>query len=167
MWSKLGLSIYDEEFSETLKKVLEHLEMTIKDFSRESGIPLGTLYKISSKGGTDCNVQTLIRIVNAFRRLEGFEEGKKVIGVISTRQTLDTLRDLSYEDVKLIRYPATTIEEEIIRGIDAERDGVEGLICGPIASTTLCKVVKVPIMSIPFETSALETAINRLSKQLQ
>lgn len=166
MWSYLALSLFDNKFPTSLRNTLKSLELTVKEFSKISNIPVPTLYKVMSNKGQKLNVSTVIKIVNTIRKMEGFEDSKKVIGVISTRQTLDTLRDLSYENVKLIRYPATTIEEEIIQGVNAERDGVIGLIAGPIATTTLCKVVKIPIMSIPFELSALEVAIKRLIREV-
>jgi len=51
---------------------------------------------------------------------------------------------------------ATTIDAEIIHGVRAEKEGKKGLICGPIAATTLEKVVDIPITALRFEEGPLD-----------
>jgi predicted transcriptional regulator len=68
--------------------------------------------------------------------------------------------------VKVNEYPATTIEEEIIQGVRAEKEGVKGLICGPIAATTLEKVVDIPITALRFEEGPLINSIERLIEKI-
>ncbi|MDH5374410.1 MAG: hypothetical protein OEZ21_02695 [Candidatus Bathyarchaeota archaeon] len=63
-------------------------------------------------------------------------------------------------------YPATTTEEEIIQGVRAEKEGVKGLICGPIAATMLEKVVDIPITALRFEEGPLINSIKRLLEKI-
>jgi predicted transcriptional regulator len=93
------------------------------------------------------------------------------VGVITSRGALDNLQRLvSIEgrDVNLVirEYPATTIEEEIIQGIRAEREKMKGVICGPIAANTLEKVVRIPVIALQFKEDALLEALQKLSYKL-
>jgi len=40
------------------------------------------------------------------------------------------------------------MEEAIIAAIKAERDGAKALVCAPIVSTTVEKVLRIPVVSI-------------------
>ena len=103
-------------------------------------------------------MSTFRQIIETVKRVEGYRRGN-VIGIITTRGALDTI-DGSFEiggkRIKVNEYPATTIEEEIIQGVRAEKEGVKGLICGPIAATTLEKVVDIPITALRFEEGAFD-----------
>lgn len=68
--------------------------------------------------------------------------------------------------IKVNEYPATTTEEEIIQGVRAEKEGVKGLICGPIAATMLEKVVDIPITALRFEEGPLINSIKRLLEKI-
>jgi len=111
---------------------------------------------------------TLRQIIETVKRLEGYGRGN-VIGIITTRDALDTV-DGSFEiggkRIKVNEYPATTIEEEIIQGVRAEKEGVKGLICGSIAATTLEKVVDIPITALRFEEGLLINSIKRLVEKI-
>ena len=61
---------------------------------------------------------------------------------------------------------ATTMDEEIIHGVRAEKEGKKGLICGPIAATTLEKVVDIPITALRFEEGPLINSIKRLTEKI-
>ncbi len=142
--------------------------MNIKEFSEESRIPKSTLYKIVSNEEKDFRRSTLKQIIETVKRLEGYGE-ENVIGIITTRGALDTVGrsfQINGKTVRVNEYPATTIEEEIIQGVRAEKEGVKGLICGPIAATTLEKVVDVPITALRFEEGPLVTSIKRLAEKI-
>ena len=108
------------------------------------------------------------QIVETVKRLEGYGR-ENVIGIITTRGALDMIgRSFEFggKVVKVNEYPATTIEEEIIQGIRAEKEGVRGLICGPIAATTLEKVVNVPIVALKFEEGPLISSMKKLMEKI-
>ena len=59
-----------------------------------------------------------------------------------------------------------TIEEEIIQGIGAQKDGVKGIICGPVAANTIEKVVDIPVISIRFEKKLLLKCIENMANKV-
>jgi len=92
-----------------------------------------------------------------------------IIAVITTREALDRISRylvINNREVMIKEYPATTIEEEVIRGITAEKDGVKGIICGPIAATTLEKVVNIPVISLRFEENVVLEALQKMMQKL-
>ena len=108
------------------------------------------------------------QIVETVKRLEGYGR-ENIIGIITTRGALDMIGgsfEFAGKVVKVSEYPATTIEEEIIQGIRAEKEGVKGLICGPIAATTLEKVVDIPIVALRFEEGPLISSMKRLMEKI-
>ena len=168
MWLELLKSSLGEDFGEVLKDTIGKLGKNIKEFSEESGIPKSTLYKIVSNEEKDFRRSTLKQIVETVKQLEGYGR-ENVIGIITTRGALDMIgRSFEFggKVVKINEYPATTIEEEIIQGIRAEKEGVRGLICGPIAATTLEKVVDIPIVALRFEEGPLISSIKRLMEKI-
>ena len=168
MWFELLKSCIYGEFGEKLRETLNNLGLTIKEFSAESKIPPSTLYKIISNEKKDFRRSTLKQIVEGVRQLEGTDQ-ENVIGIITTRSALDTIGRAVEIDGKVVHvkeFPATTIEEAIIQGVRAEKEGVKGIICGPIAATTLEKVVDVPITALRFEEGPLLTAITKLTEKL-
>lgn len=168
MWLDLLKNSLNESFGEMLKESIGKLGKNIKEFSKESGVPESTLYKIVSNQEKDFRRSTLKLIIETVQRLEGYSE-EDVIGIITTRGALDTVgREFTIRGkvVKVREYPATTIEEEIVQGIRAEKEGVKGLICGPIAATTLEKVVDTPLVSIRFEEGPLFNALKKLAEKI-
>ena len=168
MWLELLKNSLSENFGEKLKDCIGKLGKNIKEFSEESGIPKSTLYKIISNQEKDFRRSTLRQIIETVKRLEGYGQ-ERVIGIITTRGALDTVGrsfEIDGKTIKVNEYPATTIEEEIIQGVRAEKEGVKGLICGPIAATTLEKVVDIPIAALRFEEGPLINSIKRLVEKI-
>lgn len=168
MWLELLKISLSESFGEKLKDCIGRLGMNIKEFSDASKLPKSTLYKIISNEEKDFRRSTLKQIIGTVKRLEGYGQ-ENVIGIITTRGALDTLGrsfEIDGKTIKVNEYPATTIEEEIIQGVRAEKEGVKGLICGPIAATTLEKVVDVPITALRFEEGPLINSIKRLAEKI-
>jgi predicted transcriptional regulator len=156
----------DEDFRYALGKAIkEGLEMSISDFSRESGIPCSTLYKIIS-GERDPNLRTLRKIVYAIRRAKGEED--KFIAVIAARPTLDRIAKRTAEVggrlVTIKEYPATTMEEAIIAAVHAERDGAVAVVCAPIICPTIERILRIPLTSI-VPKSSLEDAVELAVKK--
>jgi len=168
MWLELLQSSIEEDFGEKLKDAIARLGMNVNEFAELSKVPKGTLYKIISGERKNFRISTLKQIIETIKRLEGYGH-ENIIGIITSRGALDTVGKtfrLGNKEVKIKEFPATTIEEEIIQGIRAEREGVKGLICGPIAATTLEKIVNIPIVSIRFEEGPLVNAIKKLAEKI-
>jgi len=168
MWLDLLKKSLDPNFGDELKETISKLGKNIKEFSEECSIPKSTLYKIVSEEEKDFRISTLRQIIKTVKKLEGYEN-ESVIGIITTRGALDTIGrsfEIGGKKIKVKEYPATTIEEEIVQGIRAEKEGVRGLICGPIAATTLQKVVDIPITALRFEEGALMSSIEKLTEKI-
>jgi len=156
--------------NETFKSELESLLIknfgSIRNFSDISKIPLPTLYKIFS-GDREPNLKTLRKIFEVLK--EGEENDKKFIALIASRPVLNML-DESYvsdnENKFLIKeYAATSIEEVFVQSIRAEREGASALVCAPIVSSIVEKVVTIPVVTIMPQKSiqiALKTAAKKL-----
>ncbi len=168
MWSKLLRESISPSFGEKLQETLNALGLSVKGFSNVTMIPVSTLYKIISGERTDFRISTLRSIIVGVQRLEGTDQ-ERMVGVITSRNALDSIGRIIEvgDDVLHIKeYPATTIEEAIIQGVRAEKEGVKGIICGPIAATTLEKVVDIPITALRFEEGPLETALMKLNEKI-
>ncbi|MDI9645967.1 MAG: helix-turn-helix domain-containing protein [Archaeoglobales archaeon] len=152
--------LHAENFGEKLEEVIKKdLGMNLKDFAIEAGIPLSTLYKIIS-ANREPNLSTLRKILNAiFKFLESEEE---FIAVVASRVALNQL--LSYEievdgkKINVKEYPANSFDEAIVSAIRAERDGAKAIVCAPILSPILEKILRVPIVTI-IPKSDLESAL--------
>ena len=114
----------DEKLRETLKEVIAEIGLNAREFSKYSGIPQSTLYKILS-GHREPNITTLRQIVKTIRQLEGSDGN--FIAIIAARPVLDKISEkktrIGEKMLTLREYSATTIEEAIIAAIRAERDG--------------------------------------------
>lgn len=168
MWSELLQSCISETFGSQLRETLNALGLSIKEFSGETGIPASTLYKIISEEGKDFRRSTLRQIVEGVKKLEGSDQ-ERVLGIITTRTALDTIGrtiEVDGKTVAIKEFPATTIEEAIIQGVRAEKAGVKGIICGPIAATTLERVVDIPITAFRFDEELLMDAISKLADKI-
>ena len=155
----------NDRFKVELESLLIKSFGSIKNFSDISGIPLPTIYKIFS-GDREPNLKTLRKIHEVLK--EG-EEKNNFIALIASRPVLNML-DESYvsdnENKYLIKeYPATNIEEVFIQSIRAEREGASALVCAPIVSSIVEKVVTIPVVTIMPQKSiliALKTAAKKL-----
>lgn len=163
------IMVSNEEFILELKKILIEKNMTALDFSKKTKIPESTLYKILSDPKKDFRISTLRQIVNTVKKMEERKLEGHNIGIITTRGALDYISKSIKVDKKTIKireYPANTIEEEIIQGIQAQKEGVKGIICGPVAATTLEKVVDIPVISIRFEKKLLLKSIENIANKI-
>lgn len=158
----------DAEMRSTIRLVLkEQLGLSIHDFSRHSGIPQSTLYKILNEG-REPNLKTLRVILQTIRKLEGSKEGE-FIALIATRpaidKTIENTVGINGEDVAIREYPANSVEEAIISAVEAEREGARAIVCAPIVSHTIEKIVNVPIAVI-MPTGSLIHAIELALKKI-
>ncbi len=140
----------DERFRAALRETLEGLGMTSQDLAKRAGISPSTLYKIANEGRSP-GIDVLRKIVRAVREIEGLRAGN-FVAVIAAGQVLDEVEERSIqigeESIRVREYPATTVEDAIIAAIRAERDGAVAIVCAPIVSSTIEKIVDVPIARI-------------------
>ncbi len=163
---------HNKELHDLLSKAMkQRLGVSIGEFSEKSGIPTSTLYKILS-GERDPNLRTFRRIINTISEIEsGYAKKKrKFIAMICSRGCLEVLEKTTVNtgketfDVK--EYSVTSIEEAIIGAIKAEEDGASALVCAPIVSSTVEKVVNIPVVTIRPSSSvarAIELAAKKAS----
>lgn len=156
--------------NDIFKKELESLLIknfgSIKNFSDISEIPVPTLYKIFS-GDREPNLKTIRKIYEVLR--EGEEKNNKFIALIASRPVLNLIDEkyVSEDDNKFLikEYAATSIEEVFVQSIRAEREGASALVCAPIVSSIVEKVVSIPVVTIMPQKSiqiALKTAAKKL-----
>jgi len=159
----------NEEFILELKKILIEKNMTALDFSRKTKIPESTLYKILSDNKKDFRISTLRQIIKTIKDMDERKLKGKTIGIITTRDALDYISKsikVNEKTINIKEYPANTIEEEIIQGINAQKEGVRGIICGPVAANTIEKVVDIPVISIRFEKELLIKSITNIANKI-
>ena len=158
----------DETFREVISKVIkEDLGLTAVEFAERAEIPQSTLYKIMS-GKREPNMKTLRQIVRTIKKIEGTEKGE-FIAVIAARPVLDniseTKRKICGTLCTIREYSATSMEEAIIAAVRAERDGAKALVCAPIVSPTVEKILRIPVATIMPKNSLIE-AIEVVAKKI-
>lgn len=148
----------DDSFRRTLREILDALDVTIKELAERAGVSSSTLYKIVNEERSP-SLDILRKILSAVRELEGRKEGN-FIAVIAARHVLDEVveRSISIEgrQLRTREYPATTVEDAIVASVRAERDGATAIVCAPIVSSTIEKIVDVPIATIMPRDSVTE-----------
>ena len=157
----------DDAFRETLKKILKvDLGMSIPEFSKKSGLSQSTIYKIISEN-REPNLRTLRQIIMAIRKIEGLKN-ESFIAVVVARSVLNKIEErtlkIKGKSITIREYPANSMEETIISAIKAERDGAVAVVCAPIVSTTIEKILRIPVATImPKDglTDAIELAARK------
>ncbi len=143
----------NENFGECLGRLLKERGIKPSEFAKRAKIPHSTLYKILN--GENPRYETLTKIFSAL-----YEE-KKFVALIAARYILE---EFSFDErVKV--YPATNLEDAIISAVRAEKDGARVIICAPILSNLIEKIVDVPVMTMKPKESiikAVEAAIEKL-----
>jgi len=158
----------DEAFMKEFARIIkEELRMTASEFSEKSGIPPSTIYKLLS-GHREPNIKTLRQIVEVLRKMERTEK-TEFIAVIAARPVLDYISEKKLKvGGKLLtirEYSATSMEDAIVAAIRAERDGAKALVCAPIVSTTVEKVLRIPVATI-MPRDSLIAAIELAAKKM-
>ena len=159
----------DEAFiKEFARMIKEELHMSATEFSEKSGIPQSTIYKLLS-GHREPNIKTLRQIVRVMRKLEGTEK-TEFIAVIAARPVLDYITEKKLKVhgrlLTIREYSATSMEDAIVAAIKAERDGAKALVCAPIVSPTVEKVLRIPVTTI-MPRDSLIAAIELAAKKMR
>jgi predicted transcriptional regulator len=162
----------DEAFRKALKQALEEARIDAKRFSELSEVSESALYKILSGERANPRLSTYRKIVKALKRLEGAEESEPFIAIIAARPTLDAIetRYIQVQDhnIRLKEYAATSLEEVIVAAVRAQQEGAKAIVCAPIVSTTVEKIVKIPVSACPVDQcrqpilKAAETAASKI-----
>ncbi len=142
--------VSDEQLKQSLREVLGSLGMSVQDLAKRSGVSPSTLYKIMNEERAP-SLDILRRIVRAVAEEEGLKAGN-FIALIAARhvlnETVERSINIGPKAVRIREYPASTIEDAIVTAIRAERDGAVAIVCAPIVSATIERVVDIPIATI-------------------
>jgi len=148
----------DAGFRETLHEVLDNLGWTAKELSKKAGVSPSTIYKIMNEERSP-SLEVLRKMLRAVREAEGLRSGD-FIALIVTRRVLDEVVERSVqidnESVRVREYPASTVEDAIVSAIRAERDGAVAVVCAPIVSPTIERILDIPIATIVPRDSVTE-----------
>lgn len=156
--------IFEAGFKVALEEELMRKGVSIKELAENAGIPPATIYKITS-GERDPRFSTVQAIVNA---LEPHESG--FIAVIAAKFLLDEVESkrisLGEKNYRIKGYPAYTMEECIVSGVRAEKEGASGIVCAPILASMIEKIVDVPVAIIKPDTKTITDALQSLQNRI-
>jgi predicted transcriptional regulator len=157
-----------DAFPTALRTVLrEDLEVSVAEFAQVSGIPQPTLYKILA-GEHEPNLRTVRLCVRAVIALEGNSE-RGFIAVVAPPTTLSRMdRDaIAREQGVLVReYAAATVEDAIVGGVWAEREGAQMIVAGPIEASFLRRVTTLDVLA-PEPDEAFDAVVRRAAFALR
>lgn len=160
----LSKRIFETDFRTALEGELQRRDMTIKELADISGIPLATLYKISS-GVVDVRLSTIKKIVAVLE-----PELPAFVAVIAAKFLLDelegheiTIRDRVY---RIRGYTANSIEECIIASVMAEKEGAAGIICAPILASMVEKIVDIPVAIMKPKAATVIDALDAVARRI-
>lgn len=154
-------------FQKALREVIENeLNMTVNEFCSATGISQSTMYKIL-EDRREPNLRTVRMIVKAVKALSepASEDYIAIIASHVVLQNMEKTIEIEGHKVTLKEYPVTTVEDAIIASVRAERDGALAIICAPIVTTTVEKIVSIPVTpAIP--SASIMRAIEKVEKDL-
>jgi predicted transcriptional regulator len=73
---------------------------------------------------------------------------------------METKKKIAGRLCTIREYSATTMEEAIIGAVRAEREGAIALVCAPIVSPTVEKIIRIPVSTIMPRNSLIEAIEN-------
>jgi predicted transcriptional regulator len=153
-----------DAFPAALRAVLkEDLKVSVVEFAEASGIPQPTIYKLLS-GEHEPNLRTVRMCVRAIIALEG-GRASGFVAVVAPPATLSRLAldRIAKETGAVLRpYPAATVEDAIVAGVWAEREGALSVVAGPLESAFVRRAVTVDVTTAephePFEAAVRRAA---------
>ena len=156
--------IFQTEFKTALAEELEERGMSVRHLSELTGIPSVTLYKILS-GERDPRLTTVKKIAAVFSPHYG-----RFIAVIAAKFLLDDVEgtrvSCGSDEFRIRGYAASTYDECLVAAVKARNDGASGIICAPILSSLIEKLVDIPVAIMKPETLAVNSAAETLAKRL-
>lgn len=167
MWNQVLLKAGTDQFGDTLEEAINKQNLTVKEFAKRHDLSESSIYKITSGETINFGVDTLNKIIEGLQEEEGYD--RSTIGLITTRSACDRApSEITIEgnthNIKPL--PANSIEEEIIKGVNAERDGIDAILCGPIAATTIEQVVSVPVGGLQFNEELMIKSLESLIRRI-
>jgi len=160
----LSKRIFEIDFTAALNEELERKNLSVRDLADQTGIPVSTLYKITT-GERDPRLSTIKKIVSIL------EPGRhRFIAIIAAKFLLDSF-DLKEAVVNGDRcpirgYSANSLEECIVAAVRAEKDGATGIICAPVLASIVEKIVDIPVAMLRPEVSCVEEAVGVLCRKI-
>lgn len=156
--------IFETDFKTALKEEMELNGMSVRRLSELTDIPAVTLYKILT-GDRDPRFTTVKRIVQVFSPNYG-----KFIAVIAVKFLLDDVEgsriSCGGKEYRIRGYAAGSYEEGLVAAVRARNDGAAGIICAPILSSLVEKLVDIPVSIMKPESLAINSAAESLAKRL-
>ncbi len=160
----LSKRIFETDFTTALNEELERKNMTVKELSEQTGIPVSTLYKVTL-GERDPRLSTVRKIVSILE-----PERHRFIAVIAAKFLLDSVETREVEGAgqkfAIRGYSAHSLDECIVAAARAEKDGASGIICAPILASIVEKIVDVPVGMLRPELSSVDEAIGAVLKKI-
>jgi len=151
-------------FKPALDYELERRGMTIRELAKRIGVSPATLYKISC-GERDPRLSTLIAISEVFDPCD-----EHSIAIISAKFLLDGVAGKKIEingvEFTIKGYTAHTLDECILCAVRAEKEGASGIICAPILTSLIEKLVDVPVVNVRPDEESYMTAVDVMIRQL-
>ena len=91
------------------------------------------------------------------RQLLSFAKGGRyALELVDINEVVERSVEVEGRHVRVREYPATTVEDAIIASVRAERDGGIAIVCAPIVSSTIERIVDIPIATIMPRDSVTE-----------
>jgi len=156
--------IFEIDFTAALNEELDRRNMTVRELSEQTGIPVSTLYKVTL-GQRDPRLSTVKKIVSVFE-----PERHRFIAVIAAKFLLDSVTTREVESggqtFAIKGYSAHSLDECIVAAARAEKDGASGIICAPILASIVEKIVDVPVGMLRPELSCVDEAVGAVLKKV-
>jgi len=151
-------------FKPALEYELERKGMTIRELAKLIDVSPATLYKISC-GKRDPRLSTLIAISEVFDPSD-----EHSIAIISAKFLLDEIAGKKIEIDGVLYavkgYTAHTLDECILCAVRAEKDGASGIICAPVLTSLIEKLVDIPVVQVRPDEESYRAAIDVMVRQL-
>jgi predicted transcriptional regulator len=160
----LSKRIFETDFTTALNEELAKKDMTVKELANLTGIPVSTLYKVTL-GERDPRLSTVKKIVSVLE-----PEHSRFIAVIGAKFILDSLEfrefPINGKSYAIRGYSANSLEDCIISAARAEKDGAAGIVCAPILTSIIEKIVDVPVSMLRPDQSCVKDAISVVGRKI-
>ena len=153
-------------FQKALRELLEEMEIPVNEFCRATGISQSTMYKILEEK-REPNLRTVRVIIKALKTMSG-PDADDYVAIIASHEVLQNFErkiEVDGRQLLLKEYPVATVEDAIIAAVRAERDGALAIVCAPIVTPTVEKIVSIPVASVIPSTSIMR-ALEKVKKDL-
>lgn len=164
MVNMLSKRIFETDFTTALNEELERKNISVKDLADLTGIPVSTLYKVTT-GERDPRLSTIKKIVSVLE-----PEHRQFIAVIAAKFLLESIETREIESngktFGIRGYSANSLEECIVAAARAEKDRASGIICAPILASIVEKIVDVPVVMLRPDLSVMSEAITAVAKRI-